>query len=141
MLPAFPKPEPKERTRKPLRRTSRLKALTWMKRRRPRRLSGPGADPVRLAAVRLLPCTMLRLNPLHRCRGVIEACHEGPKPGVAMKCPDSETVPFCSAAHGEWQQHRGFFRGWLKAARREWMDERIAEVTARYLSAGNRRAR
>jgi hypothetical protein len=84
---------------------------------------------------------LLAFDAGHRCAGVIEAAHEGPKPGVSMKCPDSETVPFCSAAHGEWQQHRGFFRGWLKAARREWMDERIAEVTARYLSAGNRRAR
>jgi hypothetical protein len=83
---------------------------------------------------------MLRLNPLHRCRGVIEACHEGPKPGVAMKCSDALTLPLCSGAHDEWTRHVGYFKGWPKAARRAWADERIAETTALLLAHGGRRS-
>jgi hypothetical protein len=140
--PAFPKPvaRPKERT--PWRRTSRLQAKRWgIRPRRPRRLDGPGSDPARLSWIHTQRCLLVAFDPGHRCEGVIEAAHEGKKPGVAMKCPDSETVPFCSFAHQQWQKHKGFFRCWPKAQRREWMDARIAETTARYLSTGNRRSR
>ena len=74
------------------------------------------------------------------CRGRTEAAHEGRKPGVGMKCPDSETIPLCRRHHGDWTDHVGFFKGWTKAERREWADERIAAATAQYLSHGNRRA-
>ena len=130
---------------KPARRVPKLKAgqhrRKYIRARRPRRLDGAGSDPARLSWIHTQPCLLLAFDSDHRCAGRIEACHEGPKPGVAMKCPDSETVPFCTDGHAQWQQHRGFFRGWPKAQRRDWMDARIAETTSRYLSAGNRRAR
>jgi hypothetical protein len=76
----------------------------------------------------------------HECTGRIEVCHEGPKPGLSMRCPDSETIPMCTGLHRQWTEHRGWFAGWTKAERREWADARIAETTALYLSHGSRRA-
>ena len=132
-MTAFPKPVHAEKPRRPLR------AKRWgIKYRRPRRLDGPGADAARLSWLHEQSC-LLTMYPLHRCSGVVEACHEGRTPGVSMRCPDSETVAMCSKAHQEWTVHKGFFAGWDKATRREWMNERIAETTARYLSAGSRR--
>lgn len=139
---AFPKPTRPEKERHPLRRSTRLRAKRWgIKWRRPRRLDRAGSDLARLGWIHEQPCLLLSFDPDHRCSGRMEAAHEGRKPGVSMKCPDSETVPFCTGAHKQWQQHKGWFRGWPKATRREWMNERIAEVTARYLAHGGRRGR
>jgi hypothetical protein len=73
------------------------------------------------------------------CAGRTESCHEGRKPGLALKCPDSQTMPMCSLHHRQWTDHTGVFKGWTKEQRRHWADERIAETTARYLSHGSRR--
>jgi hypothetical protein len=140
MSVAFPKPTPVVRVRKRLRTKTPLRRTRWgIRPRRPRRLDGPGSDPARLAAVRLLPCALLKLHSTHRCEGRIEACHEAKKPGVGMKCPDSGTMPMCTLAHGWWTRHTGFFKNWPKAKRRTWADERIAEATALLLSHGGRR--
>jgi len=76
----------------------------------------------------------------HECAGRIEVCHEGRTgKGMGTRCPDSETIPMCTGLHRQWTEHRGWFRGWSKAERREWAAERIAETTALYLSHGSRR--
>jgi len=87
---AFPKPEPRAKAPKALRRRR------WMRARRPRRLDRAGSDVARLGWIHDQPCLLLSFDHVHRCSGRMEAAHEGPKPGVSMKCPDSETVPFCT---------------------------------------------
>lgn len=136
---AIPKPQPRaKRPRSGLARSAPMRR-SWIKRRRPRRLDGAGSDLARLSWIHEQECLLLSFDITHRCTGRIEAAHEGRKPGLAMKCPDSETIPLCSGAHGDWTNHLGFFRGWPRERRREWAAERIAETTSRYLSAGNRR--
>ncbi len=127
--------------RTPLERTSRLAPKRWgIKHRRPRRLDRAGNDDARRDWVAHEECIGVAHIPGHHCSGRIEVCHEGRKPGVAMKAPDSETVPMCTELHRFWTVHLGPFRGWPKERRRDWMGERIGEVTARYLSHGNRRS-
>jgi hypothetical protein len=151
--------------RSPLKRTTPLTRKGWMRRKRPRRLSGPHADPARMGFVATLECvgvrcfgrvesaTVVRRAPgfpvrltlehvgrPHRCEGRIEVCHEGRTgKGMGTRCPDSETIPMCTGLHRQWTEHRGWFAGWTKEQRREWAAARIAETTALYLSHGSRR--
>ena len=130
----FAKPEPRAKTPKPLRRKR------WMRARRPRRLEDPRQnDDARRDWTAHQQCIGLGRIPGHRCTGRIEVCHEGRKPGVAMKCSDHEAVPACAGLHRDWTNHAGHFKGWPKEQRREWMDPIIHETEARYLSAGSRR--
>jgi hypothetical protein len=142
MIRPQPKPEPRpKKARRPMKRT-RIRS------RRPRRLDTAQSDPARLAFVREQACVVPFSETLPGsgfavtggCKGRTEACHEGKKPGIGMKCNDAETLPMCSSHHGQWTDHRGVFAGWTKEQRRQWADERIAETTARYLSAGARRS-
>lgn len=138
--------------RTPLKRGTPLQAKRWgIKPRRPRRLSGPHADPARMGFVAGLCCVLaiewpFNWMPAHagfpwpECSGRTHVCHEGKTPGTSLRCPDSETMPMCERHHlNEWGGARGFFRGWTKEQRREWADARIAETTALYLSHGSRR--
>lgn len=125
----------------PLKRRTRLRAKRWgIRPRRPRRLDKPQSDPARLDWVRMQQCAVAPRTGFARCNGLTEACHEGRKPGMAMKCPDAETMPMCTLHHRQWTDHTGLFKGWTKEQRRTWADERIAETTARYLSHGNKRS-
>lgn len=137
--------------RSPLKRQTPLRAKRWgIKPRRPRRLSGPGADPARMGFVAELPCVgvatfdgndFASTGDEHKCEGRIEVCHEGRTgKGMGTRCPDAETIPMCTSLHRQWTEHRGWFAGWSKEKRREWAAERIAETTALYLSHGSRRA-
>lgn len=139
--------------RTPLQRRTRLRPKRWgVRPRRPRRLDKPQSDPERLAWVREQLCAAwfppyetgedaigFTTTVYAHCYGRTEACHEGRTPGMALKCPDAETMPMCSSHHRQWTDHTGIFKGWTKEQRRTWADERIAETTARYLSHGNRR--
>lgn len=148
MTPAFPKPERREKPRKrlatraPLKRTTRLAAKRWgIKAKPPRRLGKPQNDEARKAWCRLQPCYRCRREPTEKYPS--QACHEGRKPGMSLKCVDALTFPMCGTCHREWtdgQSTNGFARHWSKAKRREWADEQIALATSRYLSHGNRRA-
>ena len=135
----FPKPVPRVNRKPSGLKRSYIQRKTWMKRRRPRRLDTAQSNPARLDWVHYEVCIGVGRIPGHVCRGRIEACHEGRKPGLAMKCPDDETVPMDTQLHRDWTNHRGFFAGWTKAQRREWMDERIAEVQSNWLGHGGRR--
>ena len=135
-------PHPERKAQEGGRHGHRLRA------RRPRRLDSEDADSARLGWVVLQPCLLLSHQPNHRCwnrnrlkNGELrnEACHEGKTPGMSMRAPDDEAVPMCSKAHGWWTRHRGFFKGWTREQRRAWMDDRIAETQARYLSHGSKR--
>jgi hypothetical protein len=148
-----PKPTRATRPRKPLRSRSPMKRgapiarKTWMRRKTPRRVFTE--DRARLDFVRSLECWVPSRVAGHSnkrswltapCFGRTEACHEGKKPGVGMKCADSETIPLCQKHHGHWTRHSGVFVGWTKEQRREWADDRIAETTALFLSHGSRRS-
>jgi hypothetical protein len=130
--------------RSPIHRHRPLRALRWgLRRRRPRRLDRPGADLARLRFCYVGPCAARATIAGHRCRGRLEACHEGRAGirirGMALKVPDDQTFAMCSAAHREWTRHTGVFRGWSRANRKEWADEQAARTHARFLSHGARR--
>jgi hypothetical protein len=38
----------------------------------------------------------------------------------------------CSKHHGEWEEHRGYFAGWSKDQRREFMDWEIENENAAF---------
>lgn len=137
----FAKPVRLPKAQKPLRRRARLANKRWgIKPRRPRRLDDAiQNDDARRDWTAHQQCIGVGRIAGHRCTGRIEVCHEGRKPGVAMKCSDHEAVPACTGLHHDWTNHTGHFKGWAKERRREWMDPIIDETEARYLSAGSRR--
>lgn len=108
-----------------------------MARRLPRRLFTAQNDEARKAWVRTQLCCV-REGWMWKdgCAGRTEAAHEGRKPGLAMKCPDSQTIPMCREHHRQWTEHTGVFTGWTKDERRVWADARIEETTARYERPG-----
>ncbi len=108
--------------RKPLQRKTPMRR-TWMK-RKPRRASKRHDSPYR-AFVRSLPCCVC-----HATRNV-EASHVSLGPndkGVGLKSHDRQCVPHCGGprgCHGQWEERRGFCKGWTKDERweraREWV--------------------
>jgi hypothetical protein len=139
MIRPQPKPEPRAKApRKPLARKARLRAKSWMKRRRPRRLERAGSDVARLDWTRSQPC--LLWGP--ECQGRTEAHHAGKNPGVGMKASDDTAVPLCSLHHRQITNHTGPFKaGSALAAEglRALQDGWIAETQAKYLGHGGRR--
>lgn len=114
---------------------------SYIKRKRTRRLDDPKQnDEARRDWTAQQECIGVGRIPGHVCTGRIEVCHEGRKPGLALKCPDSQSVPLCTGLHRDWTDHNGHFRGWKKEQRREWMGPIVDETQARYLSHGSRRA-
>jgi hypothetical protein len=78
------------RSRKPLRRKTRIKA----KRSTPRR-SGRVRDRRYLLAVKELPCCLALLM---NCDGPVHAHHAGARP-LGRKADDSTAIPLCAAHH------------------------------------------
>lgn len=132
----FPRPVPRKKERKPLRRTARLRATRWgIKPRRPRRLDTPQSNPLFVAWVHGEPCMMAS----DRCEGRIEAHHAGRKPGMGLKAPDDTCVPLCSRHHGDLTNHRGAFAGMSREALRALQDDWVASTYGRFLSHGSKR--
>lgn len=113
------------RRRKPMKRSPM--------RRKPRRRKTTAEGRAYMLAVKLLPCHVWRWDP-KRCGGGIQAHHAGARPGVGLKCPDDETIPFCRNHHEDWHSMRGVFRDWSQGERREWSD--VAILQTRALIAG-----
>jgi hypothetical protein len=109
-----PKPVKVARPRKPLVRK------TWMRKRKPRRLSRAGSDPRYLAAVRMLPCLVAR-----DCFGRIHAHHAV---HLSRGGTDADAVPLCMKHHGEWHGAIGAFRWFGKLMRFAWAVRAIAET-------------
>ncbi len=118
-MTAFPKPQPREKAPRPLRRK------TWMRKRRPRRLSRAGADPKYLAWLHTQPSVLPGDGP-------IEASHLRHHTGLGLKEPDRNAIPMARSVHQEWEQHRGRFAGWSNLERFAWFTKRIAETSAAY---------
>lgn len=92
-----------------------------------------GEDPPYCHASHELPCAA---PAGHQCRGPIEAHHAGTRLGPVVKggdrrAHDHTIVPLCKQSHTDWHNSAGPFRGWAKAKRRDWSDEKIAETWAR----------
>jgi len=88
-----------------------------------------------MARVRLLPCCARHLS---GCTGTVEAHHAGPRPGTAMKAPDSTCIPLCRGHHGALHAASYPFTvrdHWTKERRRRWQDEQI-RLTQEELRAG-----
>lgn len=109
-----------KKARKPLKRS-------WIKRRRPRRLSRPGSDLAYLGWLHKQPC-ILALS--HRCERGIQASHLRHHTGLGLKEPDRNAIPMCAKLHEEWEQHRGVFKGWTNWERFCWFTRAIAATLA-----------
>jgi hypothetical protein len=94
-----------------------------MKRKAPRRLSRPGADPAYVSWLHTRDCVSWHE---HGCVGRIEQSHLRSMTGFARKEGDKWSLPMCSALHREWEEHRGMFVGWSRDKRLSWMVARIA---------------
>jgi hypothetical protein len=136
-----PKPEPREpKPRKGLKRS-------WMRKRKPRRLSRPGSDPAYLAWVRTQPCVLdtNHHSVIHpwdgfcACEGRTHAHHAGRKPGVAMKADDSTAIPLCDRHHRQWHDANGVFAGLTKLQRFAWSQRAIADTQGRYSERSDER--
>lgn len=123
MTLAFPKPS------RPKKAPRRLTRKTWMRKRRPRRLSRPGSDLAYLVWLHTQPC-ILALS--HRCERGIQASHLRRNTGLGLKEPDRNAIPMCAGIHEQWEQHRGIFAGWTKLERFAWFTRAIAETQATY---------
>ncbi len=118
------------RTRKPLRRTTRLRArsTTNSYRRRAR-------DVDYMRFVKKLPCFVRVLSPIALasemrpilvslavvtpCRGRVEADHMGER-GIGQKADDRTCAPLCSGHHGERHAHAGTFKHLTRDELRAW---------------------
>ena len=115
---AFPKPEARpKKARKPLRRT-------WMRKRRPRRLSRAGSDPAYLAAVRELPCFVAS----DCCWGPIHAHHAIHR---SQGGNDNDAVPLCLRHHACWHGATSPFERMSRLERFAWAVNAIAKTQAR----------
>lgn len=72
------------------------------------------------------------------CFRAAQAHHAGTR-GLGQRAPDRTCIPLCARHHRDLHDATGVFLGWSKAQRREWQDERIAEMQALYASHGARR--
>lgn len=96
---------------------------TRMRRKAPRRLSSPSADPGYLEAVRALPCRMSSLL----CEGRVHAHHAVHRSQGGI---DADAVPLCATHHREWHEANGAFFGWNRELRRYWAGEAITWTRA-----------
>jgi hypothetical protein len=120
MTLAFPKPEKRPpRPRKALRRS-------WIKRKRPRRLSKAGADLAYLAKVRELPCSAI-LEHFRQffCDGRIHAHHAIHR---SQGGDDHDAIPLCQKHHMDWHECTGPFRGLSKLERFAWSVNAISQT-------------
>src|SRR5215468_9034822 len=121
LLRAVPKPLPRPKKRKPLRRKPA------------RRLSRLGSDPGRLEFCRAFPCVMNSLV----CDGPIEASHDRNMTGLGRKEADDRTVPMCRKHHQDWEQHKGWCEGWTKEFRKERIAHWIRSVNRAWRSTSD----
>jgi len=87
-----------------------------------------GEDPLYTGCVRQLPCCA----PPSACRGMITAHHHtrgtGERRGKGQRVHDHDTMPLCFHHHLQFHDAAGPFRGWDKAQRIAWQDEKVAET-------------
>ncbi len=126
MTLAFPKPS------RPKKAPRRLTRKTWMRKRRPRRLSRPGSDLAYLGWLHTQPCVFFAFYPNHECSGGIQSSHLRHNTGLGLKEADRNAVPMCRALHEAWEQHRGPFRGLSKLQRFAIFTQWIADTQATY---------
>lgn len=112
-----PKPQKRAKARKPLSRK------TWIRKRRPRRLSRPGSDPAYLDFVRSLPCYLCST-----CDG-IHAHHAIHR---SQGGTDKDAIPLCMRHHQQWHDHNGAFAGLNRFYRFAWSRRAIADTQGRY---------
>jgi hypothetical protein len=112
-----PKPVKVARPRKPLARK------TWMKKRKPRRLSRAGSDPGYLAFVRTLRCYVAT----DVCRGRVHAHHAV---HLSQGGVDLDAIPLCQRHHSDWHEARGMFGGLSKLQRFAFSMRAIADTQA-----------
>lgn len=128
-MTAFPKPVKAE---KPFRFSSFSNKRKPMKKLPPRRISERKADRAYLSWLATQACCV---SGAFRGDGVvIDLNHAGPKPGMALKCSDLETLPMEHGIHMQWTEYSGRFKSWTREQRREWADARIVEYLDRFIA-------
>jgi hypothetical protein len=125
------------RGRKPLRRTTRLRARGNTKYRRRER------DVPRMLFVKRLACTVRDLSPISfitdparaaaakitLCSGPVEADHMGAR-GIGQKAEDDTCAPVCQGHHSERHAHAGEFFQLNREELRAWRAEAIERARA-----------
>lgn len=124
-----PCPKPVKREAKPRKALKR----SWIRRRRPRRLSKAGSDPKYLAWLHTQPCVGKRFTGGrgslgHWCATDVQASHLRHHTGLGLKEPDRNAVTMCRDLHEQWEQHKGWFAGWSNLERFAWFTRAIAET-------------
>ena len=107
-----------------MKRSKPLGRKSPFRRKPPRRLKGPGANPAYLERVRGLPCVARQLG---LCMFGIRAHHAF---GVRGKADDSTAVPLCLGHHLAWHDHNGDFRGWSREKRQEFANHVVGVTRA-----------
>jgi len=106
----FPKPPKREaKPRRPMKRS-------WIKRKRPRRLSRNLGDPAYMAFVRTLPCAV-KAGCSADCEGPIHAHHAVTR---ARGGKDDTCIPLCNRHHMQWHDANGVFAGMTRFERFAW---------------------
>ena len=62
----------------------------------------------------------------------VQQSHARDMTGVGRKEPEKRSVAMCPRLHQRWEEHNGWFNGWTKKQRRDWMNARIAEANAKF---------
>ena len=92
-----------------------------------------GADPAYVTWLHGQECIALKLGGFHAgCTGRIEQSHARDITGMGRKEPDRNSVPMCTGLHRAWEQHSGYFTGWSKAERREFMATLVMAYNANF---------
>ncbi len=52
--------------------------------------------------------------------------------GLGIRVHDKLSIPMCPRHHRQFHRSEGFFKAWSKDQKREWQEERIARLLARF---------
>lgn len=148
MTPAFPKPMPREREPKPLRRKTPLRSGGSIERRTPLRVVSererrdPWAHirhPAYLDWIRKQGCCGFDI-PGHVCwspnpkEHPVDASHTGDKPAAYVKADDYTAISKCRRLHIQWGALSGPFKGWTQARLKRWARSHVRRLRAKYLA-------
>lgn len=118
---AQPKPVPKVKQRKPLKRKR------YMRKRRARRIERQ--TPMEQAFVHWLhdqPCALRSWE----CNGSIQAAHFRDMTGLGRKERDETCIPLCRKHHEDYDQAKNYFAAWDRGWRKLWHQARQSETRA-----------
>jgi hypothetical protein len=88
------------------------------------------ADKAYMARVRELECCAVGMPGHAECRGEPVVHHAG-RHGMSQKCPHTETIRLCDAAHRELHDHNGWVKHLSGKEIRAWEDGQVLATQRR----------